>query len=172
MNRKMLELSFIIIIMIGVITGCSHNVKTESGRSVVKVERIVDGDTFAIQLAGKAEKVRLIGMDTPETKKPNTPIMFYGEEASAYTTKRLTNQTISLEWDVERRDQYGRLLAYVWIGKELFNETLILQGYARLSTFPPNIKYVKRFTQDQKQAREQGNGIWQNYSAAFDLKQK
>lgn len=160
-------LTFIFIVM----TGCKNQpAATQTGRETVKVERVVDGDTFEIKKDGKKEKVRLIGIDTPETKKPNTPVMFYGKEASDFTTKRLEGKTVELEWDVEQRDQYGRLLAYVWIGNEMFNRTLVREGYARIATFPPNVKYVDQFKKDQEEARSGNKGLWKDYDKAFEKK--
>ncbi len=79
--------------------------------------RIVDGDTIVVRIKGESgqETVRLIGIDTPETKKPNTPVQCYGKEATAFTTKLLTGKKIWLESDKSNRDQYGRLLRYVWV---------------------------------------------------------
>jgi micrococcal nuclease len=171
MKAKIIITGIVLMMMVMMlINGCASHKSTAFNQALVKVERVVDGDTIEIKLGGKKEKVRLIGIDTPETKKPNTPVMYYGKEASAYTKKRLEQQTISLEWDVDRRDKYDRLLAYVWIDNELFNETLIKEGYARLSTFPPNVKYVSLFTKAQEQARKQGSGIWQDYNSAFNSK--
>lgn len=153
------------------ITGCQQQkqaASSEQNRQQVKIERVVDGDTLEIQLNGKKEKLRLIGVDTPETKKPNTPVMFYGEEASNFTKKRLDKKTVELEWDVDRKDQYDRLLAYVWVGDELFNRTLVSEGYARIATFPPNVKYVDLFKKAQEEARQKQNGLWKNYEAAFE----
>jgi len=118
-------------------TACGSAPAADPSRTAVQVARVVDGDTLEIHINGKKEHVRLIGIDTPETKKPNTPVMYYGKEASEYTQKRLEHKQVELEWDVGQRDRYGRLLAYVWIGDELFNRTLVQQGYARISTFPP-----------------------------------
>jgi micrococcal nuclease len=157
----------IAVMLLTVPTGCGSSAAATPGRDTAKVERVVDGDTLEVTLHGKKEKVRLIGIDTPETKKPNTPVMYYGQEASDYTKKRLQGQTVELEWDVERKDQYGRLLAYVWIGSEMFNRTLVREGYARMATFPPNVKYVDQFAKDQEDARSKGKGLWKNYEAAF-----
>jgi micrococcal nuclease len=125
------------------------------------VKRVVDGDTLVVDLDGAEERVRLIGIDTPESVHPdasrNVP---YGEVASAYTKSRLDGQAVALEFDVEERDQYGRLLAYVWIGDELFNETLVLEGHAQVSTYPPNVRYVELFTSAQNAARETEKGFW------------
>jgi micrococcal nuclease len=154
------------------VSGCSTAATGKSGRTPVIVERVVDGDTVEIKLQGTQRTVRLIGIDTPETKKPGTPVKFYGPQASEYSKKRLAGNEVELEWDTERTDKYGRDLAYVWIGPELFNETLVKEGYARISTFPPNVKYVDRFTRAQKQARQNGKGLWQDYEKAFDTPAK
>jgi micrococcal nuclease len=159
------------VLMGSMLAGCSSaTVTSSSGREKVKVERVVDGDTFEVEIGGKKEKLRLIGVDTPETKKPNTPVMYYGKEASDYTKKRLEKKTVELEWDVDKYDQYKRLLAYVWIGDELFNRTLVQEGYARIATFPPNVKYVDLFKKDQEEARKKEKGLWKDYAKAFDQK--
>ncbi|ULL19946.1 hypothetical protein DVH26_25050 [Paenibacillus sp. H1-7] len=151
------------------VTGCGNKpTSSKQGKEPVTIERVVDGDTVEITMAGKKEKIRLIGIDTPETKKPNKPVMFYGNEAYEYTKKRLEKKAVELEWDVEQRDQYGRLLAYVWVGKELFNRTLVQEGYARIYTFPPNVKYVSEFKKDQEAARKKGIGLWKDYDSAFE----
>nr|WP_246314776.1 thermonuclease family protein [Paenibacillus foliorum] len=172
MNKQWIAAALLPILIISMIlSGCqSKSASTHNGRESVKVERVVDGDTFEIKLDGKKEKVRLIGVDTPETKKPNTPVMFYGKEASDFTKKRLENKTVELEWDVERKDRYDRLLAYVWIDDELYNRTLISEGYARIATFPPNVKYVDLFKKDQEEARKKQKGLWKDYDSAFEKK--
>jgi len=137
----------------------------------VKVTRVVDGDTIEVSLNGQKEKVRLIGVDTPETKHPSKPVEAYGKEASDYTTNKLDGRTVHLEVDVEARDRYGRLLAYVWlkapsaindseIRAKMFNAHLLLDGYAQLATYPPNVKYVDYFTTYQREAREHNKGLW------------
>ncbi len=126
---------------------------------VVTVSRVVDGDTIEVSPAvGAISDVRLIGMDTPETYGGTEP---YGEEASAFTTQWIEGRKVALEFDVERIDPYGRVLAYVWLpdGK-MFNEVLIREGYAQVATFPPNVKYVKRFLAAQRLARAEGAGLW------------
>lgn len=125
------------------------------------VDRVVDGDTIVVLMDGTEEKVRLIGVDTPESVHPdpdrNVP---YGKVAADYTRDRLLGQQVYLEYDVEARDKYGRLLAYVWIGDEMFNKTLLSEGHAMLATFPPNVRYVDEFTVLQTEAREAGRGLW------------
>lgn len=121
------------------------------------VRRVVDGDTLDVLMEGREERVRLIGVDTPEVHGRVEP---YGAEASAFTKKRLTGLDVRLELDVEERDRYGRLLAYVWVGDELFNETLVREGYAQVLTIPPNVKYAERFVALQQEAREAEVGLW------------
>ncbi len=80
-----------------------------------RVERVVDGDTFVAAVAGRSERIRLIGVDTPETVDPDRPVQPYGREASSFAKHMLSDRTVRLEGDVEPRDRYGRLLAYVWL---------------------------------------------------------
>ena len=125
------------------------------------VARVVDGDTIEISPAiDGVEEVRLIGVDTPETKDPNEGVEPYGPEASAFATDELTGRRVGLEFDVERIDQYDRLLAYVYVGGEMFNEELVEEGYAQTYPYPPNTKYEDRFAEAQEEARAGGLGIW------------
>jgi micrococcal nuclease len=124
------------------------------------VTRVVDGDTLIARVGAEDVRVRLIGIDTPETVAPNQPVECYGPPASAFTRRRLEGRDVELEFDVERLDRYGRTLAYVWLGGELFNETLVREGYAVITTFPPDVRYVDRFVAAQRAAREQHLGLW------------
>jgi micrococcal nuclease len=124
------------------------------------VTRVVDGDTVEVEFDGREFDVRLIGIDTPETVKPGAPVECFGPEASAYTRDRLEGRTVRLEFDVERLDPFDRTLAYVWLGEELFNETLVREGYALVTTFPPNVRYVEHFRDAVRLARDQGLGLW------------
>lgn len=131
-----------------------------SGRSNATVTRVVDGDTVIARVGGQELRVRLIGIDTPETVAPDQPVECYGPAASAFTHRRLEGRDVELEFDVEGLDRYGRTLAYVWLGGELFNETLVREGYAVVTTFPPDVRYVDRFVAAQRAAREQHLGLW------------
>jgi micrococcal nuclease len=124
------------------------------------VTRVVDGDTAHVEIDGRDTDVRFIGIDTPESVKPDSPVECFALEASHYTERRLEGERVRLEFDVEREDRYGRTLAYVWLGDELFNETLVREGYALVTTFPPNVQYVDRFVEAQRDAREHGRGLW------------
>ena len=129
----------------------------------VTVERVVDGDTIEVNPAvGGTQDVRLLGVDTPETVDPNEPVEPYGPEASAFTKQRLEGESITLIFDQEKTDQYGRALAYVRISGqgETFNETLLRQGYAQLYVVPPNDRYEVTFRRVQDQARLERQGIW------------
>jgi micrococcal nuclease len=129
----------------------------------VTVERVVDGDTLVVNPSvGGTEDVRLLGVDTPETVDPNEPVEPYGPEASAFTNQQLEGERVTLIFDQERRDQFGRALAYVQISSqsETFNETLLRQGYAQLYVVPPNDRYEVTFSRAQDQARQAQRGIW------------
>lgn len=124
------------------------------------VTRVIDGDTIEVSLRGRTVDVRLIGVDTPETVHPSEPVECFGPEASSFTSSRLSGERVRLEFDVERTDRYGRTLAYVWLDDKLFNRMLVRQGFAQVSIYPPNVKYVERFTAAQRAARESNAGLW------------
>jgi micrococcal nuclease len=129
---------------------------------VVRVVRVVDGDTIRVAIGGRQERVRLIGVDTPETVKPDTPVQCFGKKASAFTHRLLDGRRVRLVQDVEPRDRYGRLLAYVYrAGDGLFvNAQLVRDGYARTMTIPPNVRFADRFRDLAAQARRAGRGLW------------
>ena len=131
-----------------------------SGPTNALVTRVVDGDTVEVRFRGRSLTVRLIGIDTPESVAPGEPLQCFAVEASAYTTERLEGERVRLEFDVERIDPFGRTLAYAWLGDELFNETLLREGYAFVTTFPPNVRYVDRFRAAQREARSADRGVW------------
>lgn len=131
------------------------------------VLRAVDGDTILLDPkflgVDKAPSVRLLGVDTPETVKPNHPVEPFGPEASAYTKSRIAanGHKVELQFDREAKDQYGRHLAYVWLGDSLLNEELIRQGLGRyLSGFPYSSEMKHRFQQAENAAKRERLGIW------------
>ena len=132
---------------------------------MVLVTRVVDGDTIEVNYRGSIVDIRLIGVDTPETVHPTEPVECFGPAASRFTTASLTDETVRLEFDVERRDYYGRLLAYVWDDGRLFNRALVKRGFATVSTYPPNVRYVERFSAAQDRAESTGRGLWEGCSA-------
>jgi Micrococcal nuclease (thermonuclease) homologs len=140
----------------------------------VEVIRVVDGDTLQVELNGKRERVRLIGVDTPETKHPRKDVQYFGVEAFEYTKNTLENRSVWLEFDIGQRDRYGRLLAYIWleeppanptdqdVRKNQFNAHLLLNGYAQIMTIQPNVKYVDYFKEYQSEARDNKKGMWKD----------
>ncbi len=133
---------------------------------VYRIQRVVDGDT--IELAGH-QRVRLIGVDTPETVKPDHPVEPWGPEATAFTKNFLVGGSARLQFDRERVDRYGRLLAYVWVGERMLNEELVANGLAR---YEPNFHYSvamkKRFYKAQRDAQQAHRGIWSNGASHRD----
>lgn len=124
------------------------------------VTNVVDGDSIEVMVNNTTEKIRLIGIDTPETVHTTVGEEPFEKEASEYTKKQLINQKVRLVFDVGLRDQYGRLLAYVFKGSQFINESLVSEGYAKVSTYAPNVKYSKMFTWLQQAARESKKGLW------------
>lgn len=127
-----------------------------------EVISVTDGDTFKINYNGEEKKIRLIGVDTPESVSPNKEKNNnYGKEASNYTKGRLEGKYIFLEFDVQQTDKYGRFLAYVYLEDgTMYNKELLEKGYAQVATYPPNVKYVEVFEEIQKKARENKIGFW------------
>lgn len=133
-----------------------------------QVVYVIDGDTFVARVGGKQEKVRLIGVNAPEITNKAEP---YGEVAASWARKMLAGNKVYLEYDVQQRDKYGRLLAYVWyspppdrteaqVRRRMFNAELLLKGYAQVMTVPPNVRYAGMFKEFQKEARGAGRGLW------------
>lgn len=125
--------------------------------------RVIDGDTLVIRLDGRDERVRLIGIDTPESVRPDSPVECFGKEASEFLAGLVPAGTgVRLERDVEARDVYDRLLAYVYrASDELFvNLAIVEEGYGRPLTIPPNVAYTDRFVRASRDARDAGRGLW------------
>ncbi len=144
-------------------TGSTAPVTTMSLEANATLVYISDGDTIGVDVDGTEERVRLIGIDTPETKKPDTPVQCFGPEATAYTTSLLPKGTrLHLERDVEARDPYGRLLAYVYrVDDGMFiNLQIISQGYARPLTIPPNVAHADEFVAAARSAEAGNVGLW------------
>ena len=127
----------------------------------------VDGDTVYVRLRrGPTLDVRLIGIDTPETVAPGEPVGCYGPQASRFTHARLDGNRVRLRFDVERRDLYGRTLAYVFSRGRLFNRVLVARGFARVDTFPPDVRYESRFEAAERRARAHRIGLWRACSGS------
>ncbi|MGH7324506.1 MAG: thermonuclease family protein [Candidatus Rokuibacteriota bacterium] len=124
------------------------------------VVRVVDGDTIHVRIDGRVEKVRYIGINTPEVHHPTKGEQPGGREAAAVNRNLVSGKRLRLELDVQARDRYGRLLAYVWIGDVMINAELVRRGYAQAMTIPPNVRYQHLFLKLQRDAREAGRGLW------------
>jgi micrococcal nuclease len=148
------------------VVGCSASPPTDDPASpgprgrLALVTRAIDGDTVEVHLDGREFDVRLIGIDTPETVAPGQPVECGGRAASRFTERNLEGRKVELEFEAERLDQFGRTFAYVWVGDTLFNEVLVANGFAKVTTFPPNVKYVDRFLAAQRSARAANLGLW------------
>jgi micrococcal nuclease len=127
------------------------------GSSTSRVQRVVDGDT--VVLAG-GERVRYIGVDTPESVKPGTPVQCFGPRASSFNHGLVERRRVRLVFGVERRDAYGRLLAYVRLGGRFVNATLVRRGLARSLTIPPNNRFAPLFHRLELRAARAARGLW------------
>ncbi|HSS41431.1 MAG TPA: thermonuclease family protein [Solirubrobacterales bacterium] len=128
--------------------------------AVAYVIRAVDGDTIEVDLGGHTEDVRYIGVDTPETVKPDTPVQCFGPQASSFNHALVEHRRVRLVFGVERRDVYGRLLAYVYLDGHLVNAELIRRGLARTLTIPPNDRFAGRLKRLEMPAARAGRGLW------------
>jgi len=124
------------------------------------VVRVVDGDTVHVRLGDHIEKVRYIGVNTPEVHHPTKGEEPGGREAAAVNRALVEGRRVRLELDVRSRDRYGRLLAYVWIGDTMVNAELVRRGYAQVMTVPPNVRHQALFLALQREARDAGRGLW------------
>lgn len=128
------------------------------------VTRVVDGDTIIVAFGGSTSRVRYIGMDTPEDVKPNTPVEPMSKEAAAANRALVDGKHVLLERDVSDTDRFGRLLRDVWVEQDggliLVGLELVRTGFAQVTTFPPDVKYVDELLAAQRQARTAGLGLW------------
>lgn len=124
------------------------------------VARVVDGDTIEARIGGHLEDVRYIGVDTPETVKPGTPVQCFGPRASSFNHGLVERRRVRLVFGAERRDVYGRLLAYVYLGRRFVNAMLVRRGLARSLTIPPNNRFAPLFRGLERGAARTGRGLW------------
>lgn len=129
------------------------------------VVRVVDGDTVHVRLGDRVEKVRYIGIDTPETNHPTRGEEPGGRAATEVNGRLVADRAVRLEPDVQLRDRYGRLLAYVWVprrdgGELMVNAEMVRLGYAQVLTVPPNVRHAELFRKLATEAREHRRGLW------------
>lgn len=158
-------ITFLLVILLlvgGVLSGCvpkkgdGLDVPDDAEQGVVK--RVVDGDTFVLE---DHRKVRLIGINTPESVDPRRPVEYYGKEANKYTQKLLEGQKVWLQWGRTPKDKYDRWLAWVWLSDGTFvNGHLVAEGYAQVYTFKDNPDHAEYLLGLQKTARQEGRGLW------------
>jgi micrococcal nuclease len=172
MARRRRHSLFTIILLLIIAAGYKY-LQSPAGRDVFNfprgeqsdnrlrfVARVVDGDTLVLD--GK-ERVRLLGVDTPESVDPRRPVDEFGKEAATYTRTLVEGKQVRLEFDQQRKDKYGRTLAYVYLEDGTFvNAELVRQGYAHAYTRFP-FRHLEEFRQLERQAREQGRGLWKQH---------
>ena len=147
---------------LSLLMSCSSGVTTEN-EVLITIHKVVDGDTVDIDINGNTERVRLIGVNTPETKHPTKPIECFGPEASAYLTQLLPKGThVRNERDIEARDRYGRMLLYLYSESDnlFINLDLVLRGYGTPMSIEPNTFHRNNFVRAAAQAEAANVGLW------------
>jgi len=167
-TKQMLRVVASFALLIG-LASCSSSSPLPNGQADLvkiadgKIVKVVDGDTVDIDIDGHTERVRLIGVNTPETKHPTKPIECFGPEASAYLTQLLPQGTVvRIERDVEARDRYSRMLLYLYLGSnDLFiNLDLVARGYGTPMSIEPNTFHRNDFVRAAAQAEAANVGLW------------
>ncbi|NEN25398.1 nuclease [Cryomorpha ignava] len=165
--------NLLLVLLVLIVVSCNSNsgnrkaeiqkIELSNKDGSLKVTKVVDGDTFwADDGSEKGVKIRLIGVDAPESRNVfKKKKGYYGQEAKAYVSNLFEGQSVRLEYDVDSLDQYGRTLAYVYLLDGTFvNADLVKNGYAMVMTVPPNVKYADDFVKYQRDARENNRGLW------------
>jgi micrococcal nuclease len=154
-------------LLVAVLAGLLLRAVVPAGRSrpaggAARVVRVVDGDTIVVRLGGRYEKLRYIGMDTPESVKPGVPVQCYAERASRENERLVAGRQVRVVVGAEPRDRYGRLLAYVYRASDgrFVNAALVAGGYARTLTIPPNDRFAPRLAALQRAAQRADRGLW------------
>ena len=140
--------------------GAPPAAEPEGQTAQAQVIRVVDGDTIEVRIGGAEDDVRYIGIDTPETVKPGTPVQCFGPQASTENHRLVDGRRVRLVFDRERRDVYGRLLAYVYTSEGFVNARLVRGGYARTLTISPNTAHAGLFHRLAQNAGRAGRGLW------------
>jgi micrococcal nuclease len=146
-----------LVALLALVSSCARADSKEA-----HVLRVIDGDTVKLT---DGRSVRYIGIDTPETKRrvggkwvPDAE--YFGKEATLANKNLVEGKDVSMEFDVQTHDRYGRLLAYVYVDGRMVNELLLEEGFASILTVPPNVKYVERFKELSRKARQEKRGLW------------
>ena len=163
MKRSILAASIAILLVISLAYAISITFGRKYDYDHIRVTKVIDGDTIIL---ADGEKVRYIGVGTPELRRKVRGRWVYepqpfAEDSTEFNRRLTEGKIVRLEFDVEKRDKYGRLLAYVYLEDGTFvNAELLKQGYAQLMTIPPNVKYVDLFVRLQREARRNNRGTW------------
>jgi micrococcal nuclease len=160
--RRIAPLVLLIAVLAVVLVHGRRGRSTADAFGQAQVVRVIDGDTIAVRVGSQTERVRYIGVDTPESVKPGTPVQCYAKRASAANAALVAGRRVRLVGDVEHRDRYGRLLAYVYRDGDgaFVNALLVRDGYARTLTIAPNVAHAAEFARLAKTARSAGKGLW------------
>lgn len=137
-----------------------------------KVIEVVDGDTVKVKTEDREETVRYIGVDTPESVKPDTPVQCYAKRASSFNRRLVAGKRVMLVLGREQLDRYGRLLAYVYLGRDnrrrtMVNAELVRRGFAKTLTIEPNTRFAAAFSKLQASAKRHNLGLWRACSASL-----
>lgn len=156
------QLKNLVVLLLVCLVSCGLGSSKDVLTGYMPIKKFVDGDTFWVDDGSKKGlKVRLIGVNTPETVHPQKAVEYYGNEASKYVKGLLAGKRVRLEFDVSRTDRYGRTLAYVYLNDGTFlNAELVKKGYAQVMTIPPNVKYADQFKRLEREARKHNRGLW------------
>lgn len=166
MKPRLILISFIVLSILNFSCTSTRNEITHA--RYMAVTRIVDGDTFwADDGSLRGIKIRLIGVDAPETRNSGSKVIgYFGEQSKEYLTKLIAGKKVRLEYDIGKKDQYSRTLAYVYLPDGTFvNAELVKMGYAVVMTVPPNVQYADRFIKLERSARVNNRGLWKNGKA-------
>jgi micrococcal nuclease len=151
------------LVVVGV-RGCGEEVDGGGGNGGKPVRGevvdVVDGDTIEVVIDGEVEDVRYIGIDTPESAIPGEPVECFGKASSRENERLVAGETVRLVFDAERRDRYGRLLAYVHVGDVFVNGELVGGGFARTLEIEPNTSRAERLGRLEAEAGREGLGLW------------
>jgi micrococcal nuclease len=158
--RRSTVIAVAVLVMAGACASGSGRSPPGQDATRVPVTKVSDGDTIHVTYQGRDERVRLIGIDTPEVSWYGGKAECFGDEAGLYTRGRLDGRTVRLEFDVDLRDRYERLLAYVYVGDELFNLTLVRLGYAAADPVAPDTARAALFSDAEREAKAAGLGQW------------
>jgi micrococcal nuclease len=159
--RRIAPLALLVVVIVVLVTRGGEE-RSHTGMGRAQVVRVVDGDTIRVRVDGHTERVRYIGVDTPESVKPGTPVQCFAKRASAANAALVAGRSVRLVGDVEQRDRYGRLLAYVYREPDgaFVNAELVRDGFARTMTIAPNVAHARELADLARQARRAGRGLW------------